>query len=145
MSFLLKNVQSSKLVVSQLKKIIPDLPDLDKVNGEKGRFKVLSELSRKEKLTIKELGSKFANGQGHLFVVGSGEHVADQLGEWFTNEACDGFNVKFPYFPGGIKDFVDFVIPELQNRHLFRTDYQGNTLRDHLELDYPEVKIRVKV
>ena len=77
--------------------------------------------------------------------MGSGETVADKLSDWFLNGACDGFNVKFPYFPGGIKDFVDHAIPELQNRGLFRTEYEGNTLRENLGLDFPQVRSKANV
>ncbi|WP_010677087.1 LLM class flavin-dependent oxidoreductase [Bacillus timonensis] len=124
---------------------LPDIPSLEEYNGEKGRFKILSDLSKKENLTIRQLANVFARGQGHLFVVGSGDHVADKLSDWFLNDACDGFNVKFPYFPGGIKDFVDYAIPELQNRGLYRTEYEGNTLREHLGLDFPKVKVKAKM
>ncbi|WP_085990862.1 LLM class flavin-dependent oxidoreductase [Oceanobacillus senegalensis] len=123
--------------------LLPDVPSLDQYNGEKGRFEILSELSKKENLTIRQLASLFARGQGHLFVVGSGDNVADKLSEWFLYGACDGFNVKIPYLPGGVKDFVEHVTPELQNRGLFRTDYEGTTLRDHLGLDYQKAKIKV--
>ena len=121
---------------------LPDVPSLDEYNGEKGRFKILSELSKRENLTIRQLGRLFARGQGHLFVVGSGNQVADKLSEWFLNGACDGFNVKIPYLPGGLKDFVEYVTPELQNRGLFREEYEGSTLRDHLGLDDPKVKVK---
>ncbi|MBP2079552.1 LLM class flavin-dependent oxidoreductase [Oceanobacillus polygoni] len=122
--------------------LLPEVPSLDQYNGEKGRFKILSELSRKENLTIRQIARLFARGQGHLFVVGSGDQVADKLSEWFLGEACDGFNVKIPYLPGGVSDFVDYVTLELQNRGLFRTDYEGTTLRDHLGLEYPNVKLK---
>lgn len=125
--------------------LLPEVPNLEDYNGEKGRFKILSELSRKENLTIRELGRLFARGQGHLFVVGSGDQVADKLSEWFLNEACDGFNVKMPYLPGGVADFVNHAIPELQNREVFRSEYEGTTLRDHLGLDYPKVELGEKV
>lgn len=120
--------------------LLPELKNLDQVNGEKGRFELLADLSRRENLTIQQLGKFFSRGQGHLFVVGSGDHVADTLGDWFLNGASDGFNVKFPYFPGGIKDFNDFVIPELQNRGIYKTEYKGNSLRENLGLDFPQVK-----
>ena len=97
-------------------------------------------MAKKENFTIHQLAKYFVRSQGHLFVVGSGEAVADKLSDWFLNGACDGFNVKFPYFPGGIQDFVDHTIPELQNRSLFRTEYEGNTLRENLGLDYPKVR-----
>lgn len=119
---------------------LPELKNVDQVNGEKGRFKLLADLARNENLTISQLARYFVQSQGHLFVVGSGEAVADKLSDWFLYGACDGFNVKFPYFPGGIKDFVDYTIPELQTRGLFRTEYEGNTLRENLGLDFPHVR-----
>jgi alkanesulfonate monooxygenase len=63
--------------------------------------------------------------------------VADQMEEWFTTQGCDGFNVMFPYLPGGLDDFVDKVIPELQRRGLFRREYEGSTLRENLGLPRP--------
>ncbi|MGJ7922163.1 LLM class flavin-dependent oxidoreductase [Neobacillus sp. LXY-4] len=123
---------------------LPELKDVAQVNGEKGRFELLADLAKKENWTIQQLAKYFVQSQGHLFIVGSGETVADKLSDWFVNGACDGFNVKFPYFPGGIKDFVDHTIPELQNRGLFRTEYEGNTLREHLGLDFPKVRSTVK-
>jgi alkanesulfonate monooxygenase len=57
--------------------------------------------------------------------------------EWLESRACDGFNVMFPYLPGGLDDFVDRVVPELQRRGLFRRDYEGATLREHLGLPRP--------
>lgn len=123
---------------------LPELKNIDQVNGEKGRFELLADLARKENLTIRQLANYFVQSQGHLFVVDSGEAVAAKLSEWFLNGACDGFNVKFPYFPGGVKDFVDYTIPELQNRGVFRTEYEGNTLRKHLGLDFPKVQTKVE-
>lgn len=124
---------------------LPKLETVEQVNGEKGRFKILTELAEKENWTIKQLARHFVSTQGHLVVVGSGETVANKLSEWFLNGASDGFNVKFPYFPGGIQDFVDYTIPELQNRGLFRTEYEGNTLRENLGLEFPQVKRTIKV
>jgi hypothetical protein len=57
--------------------------------------------------------------------------------EWLEGEGSDGFNVMFPFLPAGLDDFVDRVVPELQARGLFRRDYEGNTLRDHLGLRRP--------
>jgi len=124
---------------------MPKLQNVEQVNGEKGRFEILTDLSRKENLTIKQLARHFVSTQGHLFVVGSGDVVADKLSEWFVNGAADGFNIKFPYFPGGVRDFVDYVTPELQNRGLFRTEYEGTTLRENLGLDFPKVRHSMKV
>ena len=63
--------------------------------------------------------------------------IADEMEEWFLNEGVDGFLVQPPYLPGGLKDFVDLVIPELQRRGLFRTEYEATTLRGNLGLPVP--------
>ena len=70
-------------------------------------------------------------------VVGSPQQIADRLEECFLNGAADGFNIMPPTMPGGFRDFVDLVVPELQRRGLFRTDYEGKTLRDNLGLTRP--------
>ena len=70
-------------------------------------------------------------------MVGSFIEVADQLEEWFASEAADGFNILPPWLPGALDDFVELVIPELQRRGLFRTAYEGRTLRENLGLPYP--------
>jgi len=57
--------------------------------------------------------------------------------QWYVEEAADGFNIMPPYLPGALNDFVELVIPELQRRGLFRTEYTGRTLRDHLGLPRP--------
>jgi hypothetical protein len=64
--------------------------------------------------------------------------IADQMEEWFWGEACDGFNIMFPWVPGGLDDFVDRVVPELQRRGLFRREYEGRTLRENLGLPRPK-------
>ena len=66
--------------------------------------------------------------------VGTPNRVADQMEEWFTSEACDGFVIAATHMPGAYEDFVNLVVPELQRRKLFRTEYQGNTLRENLGL-----------
>ena len=63
--------------------------------------------------------------------------IADQMEEWLTTEACDGFNIMFPYLPAGLDDFVDRVVPELQRRGIFRREYEGKTLRENLGLPRP--------
>ena len=66
--------------------------------------------------------------------MGAPTHVADQIEDWIKSGAADGFNVLPPTLPGGLDDFATLVIPELQRRGLFRTEYEGRTLRDHLGL-----------
>lgn len=109
---------------------LPDTPV-----GQRGsrRDKVL-ELARTENLSIRQLYLRLAGGNP---VIGTAEDVADHFETWFQARACDGFNVFFPYFPGGIDLFVDQVIPLLQARGLFRQTYEGTTLRENLGLPRP--------
>jgi alkanesulfonate monooxygenase SsuD/methylene tetrahydromethanopterin reductase-like flavin-dependent oxidoreductase (luciferase family) len=74
--------------------------------------------------------------------VGSPKDIADRLEEWFTERACDGFVIGPPYLPGTFEEFVRLVIPELQRRGVYRKEYAGTTLRDHLGLARPEVGAR---
>ena len=69
--------------------------------------------------------------------VGSATEIADQMELWFTAPACDGFVIGGTHIPGAYEDFVDLVVPELQRRGLFREEYTGTTLRDHLGLRIP--------
>ena len=66
--------------------------------------------------------------------------IADQMEEWLYSDACDGFYIMFPWVPGGLDDFVDRVVPELQRRNLFRREYEGKTLRENLGLPRPETR-----
>ena len=76
-------------------------------------------------------------GYGGLAFVGTPKTIADEMEQWLVERGSDGFNVMFPYLPEGLDDFVDKVVPELQRRGLFRREYQGPTLRDHLGLPRP--------
>jgi len=71
-------------------------------------------------------------------MVGTAQTIADEMEEWLDTEGSDGFTVMFPYLPGGLDDFVERVVPELQSRGLFRRDYEGATLREHLGLPRPK-------
>jgi alkanesulfonate monooxygenase SsuD/methylene tetrahydromethanopterin reductase-like flavin-dependent oxidoreductase (luciferase family) len=82
--------------------------------------------------------SSIAGSYGGLALVGTPAMIADQMEEWRYTDACDGFNIMFPYVPGGLDDFVDRVVPELQRRGLFRREYQGKTLRENLGLSRPD-------
>jgi FMN-dependent oxidoreductase (nitrilotriacetate monooxygenase family) len=95
---------------------------------------VLYETARREKMTLRELYNLTAAARGHWVICGTPTSIADTLEEWFIGKAADGFNVLPPYFPGAFADFVDLVVPELQRRGLFRRDYHGTTLREHLGL-----------
>ena len=81
---------------------------------------------------MRELLGRLAAGGGHCTMVGTPETIADQIEHWMDHGGADGFNLMPPTLPGGIEDFVDQVIPELQKRGRFRTDYDAATLRGHL-------------
>lgn len=112
------------------------LPPLPVTEGMKSRPELIRQIADEHNFTIRELYQWVATARGHLTVVGSAEQVADILQEWFENEAADGFNILPPWLPGGLDDFVELVIPILQKRGLFRTAYEGTTLRDNLGLPY---------
>ena len=78
-----------------------------------------------------------AGARGHWQITGTPADIADALQERFENGAADGFNIMAPVLPGGLEEFVEHVIPELQRRGLYRTAYTGRTLRDHLGLPRP--------
>lgn len=115
------------------------LPDvLPPTNGSKGHFDSIIAMARRENLTIRELGKRVAGARGKNVFVGTPTQVADYMEEWFVKGACDGFNVMPPYIPGALDDFCTMVVPELQRRGLFRTEYEGRTLRENLGLPRPQ-------
>jgi len=116
---------------------LPDLPISDQLRS---RAELLRDLARRENLTIRDLALRVAAGRGHHMGLGTAEQIADRMQEWFEGKAADGFNVMPPYFPGGLEDFNRQVVPILQDRGLFRTEYTGSTLRDHLNIARPEIK-----
>jgi hypothetical protein len=81
--------------------------------------------------------AQIAGSYGALAMVGSPAMIADEMEQWLVSEGCDGFNVMFPYVPGGLDDFVDRVVPELKRRGIFRREYEGKTLRENLGLPRP--------
>jgi FMN-dependent oxidoreductase (nitrilotriacetate monooxygenase family) len=111
------------------------LPTLD-VPGVQGHYKEVAELTQRRNLTLLQTGKQYGVGPLREFC-GTGADVADRLEEWFEAGACDGFMIQMPYVPGGVEDFVRLVVPELQKRDLFRRQYEGVTLRDHLGLVRP--------
>jgi FMN-dependent oxidoreductase (nitrilotriacetate monooxygenase family) len=123
---------------TDVSKFDPDgpLPEIPETNASKsGRERVI-ELAARDKLTVRQLAQRVGGFSGLAFV-GTPVTIADQMEEWFFSEACDGFNIMFPYLPGGLDDFVDRVVPELQRRGLFRREYEGTTLRENLGLPRP--------
>ncbi len=94
-------------------------------------------LAQRENMTIRQLYQTKSAGSGGLLLKGSAEDVADTMEEWIAEGAADGFNLTPTHLPHGINDFVDLVVPELQRRGAFRTEYESTTLRGNLGLpDY---------
>lgn len=92
-------------------------------------------VAKEENLTVRELLAR--DIVGHRTIVGTPEQVADSIEEWFTQGAADGFNVNFDVFPQGLEQIVDHLVPELQRRGIYRTEYTGTTLRENLGLAEP--------
>jgi alkanesulfonate monooxygenase len=114
------------------------LPDnLPMSNASQSTFKYVTDLAKKEKLTMRQIAQVVAGARAKLVMVGTPEQLVDRMEQWYVEEACDGFNVMPPYLPGSLDEFVELVIPELQRRGLFRTEYTGRTLREHLGLPRP--------
>ncbi len=134
---LLSNLISFDLSPYPVDGPLPDLPELEQINGGKSRFTLLKDLAEREGLTIRKLYQRVAGARGHREIKGTPVQIADQLQEWFEQGTADGFNIMPPYLPGGLEDFVDLVVPELQRRGLFRTEYTGRTLRENLGLRRP--------
>ncbi|GCL72870.1 FMN-dependent monooxygenase [Paenibacillus naphthalenovorans] len=116
---------------------IDELPGVDAINGRKGRYQLVVDLAVRENLTILELTHRLAGARGHITFTGTPIQLADLIERWFKNEGADGFNIMPQLYPSGLEAFVDKVVPELQNRGLFRTAYEGKTLRDHYGLARP--------
>ena len=113
------------------------LPPIPETNAGRSGRQAAIELAARENLTVRQLAQRGA-GYGGLTMVGTAATIADQMEEWLLTDACDGFNVMFPFLPAGLDDFVDKVVPELQRRGLFRLEYEGTTLRENLGLPRPE-------
>jgi FMN-dependent oxidoreductase (nitrilotriacetate monooxygenase family) len=116
---------------------LPPLPPLDEIEGNKSRYQLVKDLAANGDLTVRELIGLLGGGRGHRTFAGTPEQIADELQTWFEEGAADGFNIMPPYLPGGLDDFVDRVVPILQERGLFRTEYTADTLRGHYGLGDP--------
>jgi FMN-dependent oxidoreductase (nitrilotriacetate monooxygenase family) len=115
--------------------LMPDLPPLEDFPGPKGRYVMMQTLSRNDdgsRATVGEMLGRISAGGGHFTCVGTPSEIADELVRWFDGRAADGFNVNASTLPEGIDDFVDRIVPELQERGVFRTEYTSTTLRGHL-------------
>jgi FMN-dependent oxidoreductase (nitrilotriacetate monooxygenase family) len=111
---------------------IPEIAPSDRYHSF---ARVMLAKARRDGMTLRDLANLTAAARGHWVLCGSAETVADTLQHWFEAGAADGFNVMPPYFHEGFTDFVDLVVPLLQERGLFRRSYEATTLRSHLHLD----------
>lgn len=102
-------------------------------------MQLLLSKARLEAYTLRDLAALAIASNGHRIVVGSPTEIADDLQHWFKTGAADGFNLIPADMPAGLFDFIDLVVPELQRRGLFRTAYEGRTLRDRLGLERPRL------
>jgi len=114
-----------------------DLPSEDHIESQKSRYTLVVSLARRERLTVRQLLGRLGGGRGHRTFAGTPEQVADAIQLWWENGAADGFNVMPPVLPSGLTAFVDHVVPILQRRGLFRSEYEGKTLRENYGLPRP--------
>lgn len=116
---------------------LPGEDELPETNASKtGRASVV-QLAAAEGLTVRQLAQRYGGFSGLAFV-GTPQTIADEMETWLAEEGADGFTVVFPFVPQGLDDVCERLVPELQRRGLFRTDYEGSTLREHLGLPRPK-------
>ena len=114
-----------------------DFPDPGSVEAARSRTEVIISFVEREKATLRQLLAYLAGARGHFTTAGTPEQIADLMEDWFTGGAADGFNVMPPLLPAQLEMFTAEVVPILQRRGLFRTEYAGTTLREHYGLPSP--------
>ncbi len=113
------------------------LPEIPLNPTASTRVELLIDIARRESLTIRDLYRRIVGARGHCEIIGTPAAVADMMEQWVREEGCDGFNVMPPLFPSSLEDIVELLIPELQRRGLYRTEYEGATLRENLGIERP--------
>jgi len=119
------------------------LPEVPETNASKSGQERVKKLAREEGLTVRQLAGRLGGYSGNAFV-GTAKTVAEEMETWVMEGGSDGFNIMFPYLPAGLDDFVDKVVPELQRRGVYRTAYEGVTLRENLGLPRPSNRFFAK-
>ena len=118
---------------------VEDFPDSAKNEGSRSRSELILSTVRRERPTLRQLLAKLAGARGHFVMAGTPEQVADMMEDWVDSGAADGFNLMPPLLPLMLDAFTAEVVPLLQRRGRFRTQYRGMTLRDHYGLERPMV------
>jgi alkanesulfonate monooxygenase SsuD/methylene tetrahydromethanopterin reductase-like flavin-dependent oxidoreductase (luciferase family) len=141
---MLNTFLQTKLDDLELDEPIPGerLPLPSEMQGQRSRYEMFYKLATEENYTLRGLIKVRAVAAGHLLAVGTAEQVADTMESWFRQGASDGFNLEVPYLTEGLTKITDQLVPVLRERGLFREDYTGTTLRDHLDLDRPAGRSR---
>lgn len=136
----------SKIVGLDLTGLDPEsaLPELPETKGITSFRNLIADVAKRDGLNLRQLYQWVLPARGHVLMKGSAAQVADTMAEWYADKACDGFNLVAAYLPGGLEAIVDHLVPELQRRGLFRTEYEGTTLRDSLGLPRPENRFFMK-
>jgi alkanesulfonate monooxygenase len=129
-------------------KVDPDKPfPLERLPATGGRTTIRNikdVIESNKEMTVRQLWERFSGARGSFQLVGTPDRIADELELWFESKAADGFIIQPSYLPGGLEDFVDLVVPELQRRGIYRRDYGGPMLRDHLGLKRPPGRYAAK-
>jgi alkanesulfonate monooxygenase SsuD/methylene tetrahydromethanopterin reductase-like flavin-dependent oxidoreductase (luciferase family) len=112
------------------------LPPLPPSNAARARQRMIVDMGHRG-MTIREIGRVLGMSQAHRVAYGTPSQLADDMQEWLEADACDGFNLLFAHYPRPLEEFVTMVVPELQRRGIFRTEYEGNTLRANLGVPVP--------
>lgn len=111
---------------------VPPLSPVESFKGPKGRYQTVLEIIKDKNPTLRELLGYLSAGGGHLTLIGTPKDIVDEMERWFDAGVADGFNLMPPEFPNSLEDFVDAVVPELQKRGLYRTEYEGTTFRENI-------------
>jgi len=110
------------------------VPEVPLGEGNQSRVKLMTDMAKRENLTLRELAAIAAGSRGHRVIVGTAEDIADDFQLWLEQGGADGFNIMPAIMPEQLDLFVELVIPELRRRGLFPTDYAYATLRENLGL-----------
>ena len=118
----------------KIDKKVPPLPPAEEFTGPVGRYETIIEIIKDTQPTVKELLGYLNAGGGHFTLIGTPEEIVDEMEVWCEAGVADGFNLMPPTLPGSLEDFVEFIVPEMQKRDIFRKQYEGHTFREHLGL-----------